>query len=73
MILTSAVGNLDVITRHDDDAPRKQPLTHTPTLLQPLRHGQPLPRGLGCTDNTSVSALALYGKLAGMNLLHSMS
>jgi hypothetical protein len=65
LISMSAAGNLDVITRHGDDAPHKQPLTHTLTLLQPLRHGQPPPRGLGCTDEPSVSALALYGKSAG--------
>jgi hypothetical protein len=63
--------NLDVITRQDDDASRKQPLTHTLALLQSLRHGWPLPRGLGRTDNPSVSASALYGKSAGTNLLHS--
>jgi hypothetical protein len=35
----SSVENLDVITRQGDDAPSKQPLAHTPILLQPLRHG----------------------------------
>jgi hypothetical protein len=66
----SDAENLDVITRQDDDTPRKQPLAHTPVLLQPLRHGRPLPRELGCTDDPSVSASAHYGKSAGTNLLH---
>jgi hypothetical protein len=65
-----AVENLDVITRQDDDAYRKQPLAHTSALLQPLRHGRPLCRELGRTDDPSVSALALYRKSAGVNLLH---
>jgi hypothetical protein len=71
LISMSAAGNLDVITRQDDDAPRKQTLTHTPSLLQPLQHGRPLPRGLGCRDNPSISASALYGKSACTNLLHN--
>jgi hypothetical protein len=69
LISMSAIGNLDVITRQDDDAPRKQPLAHTPALLQPLRHGRPPPQELGRTDDPSVSAL--YGKSVGTNLLHS--
>jgi hypothetical protein len=68
-----AAGNLDIISCQDDDAPRKQPLAHTPTVLQPLQHGRPLPQELGRTDDTSVSASALYGKSAGMNQLHSSS
>jgi hypothetical protein len=67
----SAARNLDVITRQDDGAPRKQPLTYTSALLQPIRHGWPLPRGLGRTDNPSVSASALYGKLTCTNLVRS--
>jgi hypothetical protein len=49
LISMSVVGNLDVITRQDDDAPRKQPSALTPVLLQPLQHGRPLPRELGRT------------------------
>lgn len=52
----SAVGNLDIIMRQDDDTPYKQPLAHTPMLFttttawaaSPLgarAYGQPL--GLG--------------------------
>ena len=67
-----AAGNLNVITRQDDDAPRKQPLARTPTLLQPLRHEQPLPRELGRTDDPSISTSALYRKSAGTNQLHSL-
>jgi hypothetical protein len=63
-------SDLDAITHQGDDAPRKQPLAHTPTLLQPLRHRRPLPRELGHTDDPSVSASALYGKSVGANLLH---
>jgi hypothetical protein len=33
LISMSVVGNLNVITRHDDDAPCKQPLAHTPMLF----------------------------------------
>jgi hypothetical protein len=33
LILMTAEGNLDVITCQDDDAPRKQPLAHTPMLF----------------------------------------
>jgi hypothetical protein len=32
----SVTVNLNVIMHQDDDAPRKQPLAHTPALLQPL-------------------------------------
>ena len=65
LISMSAAENLNVITCQGDDTPRKQPLTHTPALLQPLWHGRPPPRGLGYTDDHPVSALALYGKSAG--------
>jgi hypothetical protein len=68
----SATENLYVIARQDNDAPRKQPLAHTPALLQPLCHGRPLPRGLGHTNIPSVSASALYVKSVGANLLHSL-
>jgi hypothetical protein len=64
LISMNATENLDVITRQDNNAPRKQPLAHTPTLLQPLRRGRTLPRELGRTDDPSVSASALYGKSA---------
>jgi hypothetical protein len=67
----SAAGNLDVITRQDNDAPHKQPLAHSPTMLQPLQHGRLLPRELGRTDDPSVSASALYRKSEGTNQLHS--
>jgi hypothetical protein len=67
----SAAGNLEVITRQDDDAPHEQPLAHTPALLQPLQHGRPLPWKLEHTDGPLVSASALYEKSAGTNLLHS--
>jgi hypothetical protein len=73
LISMSAVGNLNVITRQDDDAPRKQLLAHTLALLQPLQHGWPLPQGLERTDNPSVSALAVYWTLTGTNQLHSSS
>jgi hypothetical protein len=43
----SAAENFDILTRQGDDAPHKKPLAHTPKLLQPLRHGHPLPRELG--------------------------
>jgi hypothetical protein len=33
LISTGAAGNLDVITRQDDDTPRKQPLAYTPMLF----------------------------------------
>jgi hypothetical protein len=33
LISMSAVENLDVVTRQDDDAPHKQPLAHTPVLF----------------------------------------
>jgi hypothetical protein len=51
LISISTSGNLDIILCQDADAPRMQPLAHTPTLLQQLRHGQPLPWGLGHMDN----------------------
>jgi hypothetical protein len=71
LISMSAAGNLDIITRQDDDTPLKQPLAHTPALLQPLRHGRSPPRELGCTNDPSISASSLYGKSAGTNLLHN--
>jgi hypothetical protein len=71
LISMSAAGNLNVITRQDNDAPRKQLLSHTSALLQPLWHGRPLSRELGCTNDPSVSVSALYGKSPGMNQLHS--
>jgi hypothetical protein len=64
----NATKNLDVIACQDDDVPRKRTLAHIPALLQPLRRGRPLPRELGRTDDPF--ALALYGKSAGVNLLH---
>jgi hypothetical protein len=67
LISISATENLDVIPCQDVDAPRKQPLAHTSELLQQLRHGQPLPRGLGRTDDPS----ALYGKSADASQQHS--
>jgi hypothetical protein len=70
LISMSVAENLDVITRQDDDAPRKKLLAHTSALLQPLRHGRPLPRELGHTDDPSVLASALQGKPAGAKLLH---
>jgi hypothetical protein len=58
LISMSAAGNLDVITCQDGDAPRKQPLTHTPVLFTTTTawatspsgvraYGQPLGLGLG--------------------------
>ena len=67
----SATGNLDVIPRKDADAPRKQAFSLTPALLQQLHNGQPLPWGLGCTDNPSVSASALSGKPVDASQQHS--
>jgi hypothetical protein len=69
----SAAGNLDVIPCKDADAPRKQPLAHTPAMLHQLRHGQPLPRGLGHTGNSSTSASALSGDPAGASQHHYAS
>jgi hypothetical protein len=67
----SAAGNLGIIMRQDDDTPLKQPLAHTPVLLQPLRHGRSPPQELGCMNDPSISASALYGKSVGTNLLHN--
>jgi hypothetical protein len=64
--LDECCREFDIITRQDDDAPRKQPLAHPPALLQPLRHGRPLPWKLGRTDDPS----ALYGESTRVNLLH---
>jgi hypothetical protein len=55
----------------DADAPRKQPLAHTPVLLQQLHHGLPLPRWIRRTDDPSISASALYGKSASVSQQHS--
>jgi hypothetical protein len=41
----NAASNHDVTQHSDADAPRKQAFTHTTTLLQQLRYGQPLPGG----------------------------
>jgi hypothetical protein len=71
LISISVAGNLDIIMCQHVDIPRKQPLAHTPALLQQLRHGRPLPRGLGRMDNPSISPSALYGKLAGPGQQHS--
>jgi hypothetical protein len=67
----SAAGNLGVVPRKDADAPRKKPLAHTRALLQQLWNGQPLHRGLGCTNSPSVSALALSGKPTDASQQHS--
>jgi hypothetical protein len=71
LISINVAGNLDVIPCKDADAPRKQPLAHTLTLLQQLQYGQPLPRGLGRTDNPSASASALYRKSVDASQPHS--
>jgi hypothetical protein len=71
LISISATGNLDIIPCQDANAPCKQSLAHTPALLQQLRHGQPLPRGLGRTDNPSTSALALYEESTHVSQQHS--
>jgi hypothetical protein len=55
-----AEENLDVIARQDDDVPRKRSLAHISALLQPLRHGRPLPWELRRTDDPLASTL--YGK-----------
>jgi hypothetical protein len=65
LISMNAVGNLNVIPCKDADAPHKQSLAKTPALLQQLRHGKPLPRGLRRMDDPSALASALYGKPAG--------
>jgi hypothetical protein len=58
----SAAGNLDVITRQDDDAPCKQPLAHTLTLF---------------TATTAWAASALgaraYGQTLGPGILRRIS
>jgi predicted transglutaminase-like cysteine proteinase len=61
----NAASNHDVTQHSDADAPCKQAFTHTMALLQQLRYGQPLPRGLGHTTNPSAFALALSRKSAG--------
>jgi hypothetical protein len=49
----NAARNHDFTPHRDAEAPRKQAFTHTTTLLQQQRYGQPLTWGLRHTTNPS--------------------
>jgi hypothetical protein len=67
MALTSinAIGNHNIITRKDDDAPISRRFTHIEPCYNNYDMGIPFSEGLGRMDNPSASALALSGKPAG--------
>jgi hypothetical protein len=69
MISISAEENLDVITRQDDDAPRKQPLAHTQRCYNHYDTGG-LSLGSSSVRTTPRSRLSTGSQQAGVNLLH---
>jgi hypothetical protein len=58
----SAAGNLNVITRQDDDTPRRQPLAHTPTLFTTTTVWAASPSGT-----------RVYGQTLGLGSLQKVS